>query len=179
MNQQEATLDDIYKEIVNRFENNDSVLDMDVPTEQPSIAYDTSRSVVMKQMPQYLEEMRYSDPQGSIDYLYTRKNKYKRTAYKEFERANQAEAKVKTLEQRLGKFRRKIENEKRDEKWWRNAFWFLVSGLVGLMFAAFLISFLPKKTETQGLTRPSEISDLVEDHRQTKGGKLPKASAKP
>lgn len=162
----------------------DSVLEMPVldnPKPQP-IAYDTSRSVMLKQMPQYLDDMRHTDPQGSIDYLYARKNKYKRTAYKEFDRANQAEAQIKTLEHRIGKFKLKFGREKATAKWWKNAFWILMGILIGLLFAALTISLLPKGSEVKKandfpLTRPSSVPDL-EDHHPPKGGKQPKPSGR-
>lgn len=50
------------------------------PQEETRGHYDTSRSIKMKTLPQYVEDIRYKDPQGTIDYLYARKEAYKNAA---------------------------------------------------------------------------------------------------
>ncbi len=172
----------LYEEISNRFGGGDAPDSvMEVPTQPEPVAYDANRSVVMKQMPQYLEDMRYSDPQGTIDYLFSRKNKYKTTAYREFGRANQADTEIQTLKQRVVKFRRKAEGEKQDAKWWKNAFWIQTGIFAGLLFAALMIALIPKESKTQkvGPTRPSSVPDLQEDRHPQKGGKQSKVSGRP
>jgi len=90
--------------------------------------YDPTRTIKLRSQPMNLEEVRYEDPQGTIEYVYQRKEKWKAAAIKYHKRAGEllAEAKSKSEEiekkaREIKHWRKRHKQEVEMRKWWKNA----------------------------------------------------------
>jgi hypothetical protein len=63
-------------------------------------------------LPQYIEDVRHKDPQGVIDYLFVRKEIYKAAALRHYNRANEAERKLKEKEEAVAKVEKDLKDIK-------------------------------------------------------------------
>lgn len=119
--------------------------------------YNPAQTVRLKSPPKYLEDFRHKDPQGTIDYLYQRKEAYKAAGLKQYHRANAAEKRIKELEAELDKEKKhdkrikaKLKEETAMKNWWRYAA--LTFG-VG-MFMLFVIVLVVLMTGNRGGGNP-------------------------
>lgn len=71
--------------------------------------------------PMYLEEIRHEDPQGAIDYIYGRKEKWKKAAKHLFTEAKVAKEKAETYRKRSVQWKKRFERELTMRQWWKFA----------------------------------------------------------
>lgn len=97
-------------------------VDLGATTEsQNHTAYNPAHTVKIASPPPTLDEMRKSDPQGTIDYLLARKQLYKAAGTKQYHRAEAAVKAAAEAETKIKRLRTKLKEEKAMTKWWKSA----------------------------------------------------------
>lgn len=76
--------------------------------------YDAAQSFKLKHtpLPQYIEDIRHKNPQGTIDYLFVRKEAYKAAALRHYTRANETEKKLKEATEENEKVKKELKETK-------------------------------------------------------------------
>ena len=121
---------------------------------QPSTAYDPSHTTKFKRPAAYLDDMREKNPQGTIDYLFERKELYKTAALRQQQRAQAAEKKLLDAQKEVEDWKRKCmeyrkntvtwkakcQKESTMRKWWKMACCTVAVGLVTLIVVLLTIT---------------------------------------
>ncbi len=103
---------------------------------------DHTESIVLKK-PRSLENIRYADPQGTIEYVFDRKEKWKRAATKFYKRLASAQKEASTQRKRAIRWKKRFEKESAMKQWWKFATFATGMGcfiLVGIMICFTIIS---------------------------------------
>lgn len=125
--------------------------DHPAPPQEPKATYDASVSIKIKKPMEYLDDMRYKDPQGTINYLFDRKEIYKTAAQRNQQAAKAAVLKLQAVEKELEEEKRKGAEHKKSaahwksraqkelamKKWWRN-----VCGVIAVGFIVLIVVVL-------------------------------------
>ncbi len=92
------------------------------------IQIDRNHSIKLKRLPECLEDVRHKDPQGTIDYIFGRKEVYKKNAKKQAENFLLAKRESKLfqeqlieIEKKLARYRIKLKEETAMKNWWKYA----------------------------------------------------------
>lgn len=80
-----------------------------------------NQSIILKNTPPCLDEIRLLNPQKAIDHLYNRKEMYKRNTKKQTQQVNLLNEKLKAANQKALHYRKKFKEELAMKKWWKYA----------------------------------------------------------
>ena len=95
----------------------------EVPVGEETRVYNAAQSIILKKVPnpESIDVMRKSDPQGCIDYLWQRKELYKRTATQWYQRATAAEKQLAELKRSAGAWKARYQKELEMKQRWKTA----------------------------------------------------------
>lgn len=122
-------------------------------TQTPAV-YDPSHTTKFKRPAAYLDDMRAKNPQGTIDYLFERKELYKTAALRQQQRAQVAEKKLLEAQKEVEEWKRKSMEYRKNthtwkarsqkelamKKWWKMACCTVTVGLVTMIVVLLTIT---------------------------------------
>lgn len=129
--------------------NNESVLD-DL---EPDDKLGHVKSMILKRTPSCLDELRQQDPQGAIDYLYGRKEAYKKIAQKHSTKISELRKEILATKQKMVRYRTKFKDELAMKKWWKYACITIGTGMSVLVLMTLIVLQIASSLQSNQVSR--------------------------